>query len=397
MATFNKDFRIKHGIVVEGSTATVNGNNVLTTASSLDSLGDVVITSATPDQVLKYNGTNWVNGTASGGSSSPYETVTTSSSAFTLSAPTVVNTSSQDAAGSTSMTFTLPASMQQGDICIVLVGSDTTQPDLPSGWTDFSAITYGGGYQRTIYKVMGSTPDSTVSLTNLSSSGATAVAIAIRGYVGTPSITTATGLTTGMPNPPSVTTTLNNSLVIALGAIDDDAVATVTAPSGYSNLVQEDSTGRTGMTTMLATKVVSTAGSEDPAAFGGSGSDDWYSATIVVAPGSEINFDVSTSQINYYTSNLVADTTVNFRGNGSTTLNSLLTTDQSVTCALLLTNGSTAYKVSTVEIDGTVQTIKWISASAPSGSANSIDSYVFTIIKTATDTYTVLGSKSRYA
>ena len=354
-----------------------------------------------------WDGSDWVQviglgGSGEGGSSSPYEIVTTSSSTIppvTYTEPTVVNTSSQDANGVTSMTFTLPASMQEGDICIVLVGSDTTQPDLPSGWTDLDSSTYGNGYQRTIYKVMGSTPDTDVSLTSLSTSGATAVAIAIRGYAGTPSITTDTGAS-GMPNSPSVTTTLDNSLVIALGAIDDDSVTTVTAPSGYSNLVQEDATGRTGMTTMLATKVVSTAGSEDPAAFGGSGTDDWYGATIVIDPvatGLDVNFDVSTSQINYYTSNLIADMPVNFRGDGSTTLNSLLTTDQSVTCALLLTNGSTAYKVTTVDIDGTLQTVKWLGGSAPTGSANSVDSYVFTIIKTATDTYTVLGSKSRYA
>ena len=34
MATVNKDFRIKNGLVVEGSTATVNGQNVLTEAST---------------------------------------------------------------------------------------------------------------------------------------------------------------------------------------------------------------------------------------------------------------------------------------------------------------------------------------------------------------------------
>jgi hypothetical protein len=31
---------------------------------ALDNVGDVVITSATSGQVLKYDGTNWVNGTA---------------------------------------------------------------------------------------------------------------------------------------------------------------------------------------------------------------------------------------------------------------------------------------------------------------------------------------------
>ena len=41
MATVNKDFRVKHGLVVEGSTATVNGSNVLT-ESSTEFLQDTV-------------------------------------------------------------------------------------------------------------------------------------------------------------------------------------------------------------------------------------------------------------------------------------------------------------------------------------------------------------------
>ena len=37
MATVNKDFRVKNGLVVEGTTATVNGNDILTTASTIGS------------------------------------------------------------------------------------------------------------------------------------------------------------------------------------------------------------------------------------------------------------------------------------------------------------------------------------------------------------------------
>ena len=40
MTTQNKDFRVKNGLIVEGTTATVNGNEVLTTASDLASLVD---------------------------------------------------------------------------------------------------------------------------------------------------------------------------------------------------------------------------------------------------------------------------------------------------------------------------------------------------------------------
>ena len=67
MATTNKDFRIKNGLVVEGTTSTVNGNQVLTTASSIDALSDVVISTPTLNQVLLYNGTNWVNSSSAGG------------------------------------------------------------------------------------------------------------------------------------------------------------------------------------------------------------------------------------------------------------------------------------------------------------------------------------------
>ena len=41
LATSNKDFKIKNGLIVEGDSATVNGNDVLTTASVLDNLANV--------------------------------------------------------------------------------------------------------------------------------------------------------------------------------------------------------------------------------------------------------------------------------------------------------------------------------------------------------------------
>ena len=40
MATVNKDFRVKNGLVVEGSTATVNGNNIITDGDTTDVLDE---------------------------------------------------------------------------------------------------------------------------------------------------------------------------------------------------------------------------------------------------------------------------------------------------------------------------------------------------------------------
>jgi hypothetical protein len=45
MATVNKDFRVKAGLVVEGSTATVNGHDVITEAL-VDAKGDLIVASA---------------------------------------------------------------------------------------------------------------------------------------------------------------------------------------------------------------------------------------------------------------------------------------------------------------------------------------------------------------
>lgn len=111
-----------------------------------------------------------------------------------------------------------------------------------------------------------------------------------------------------------------------------------------------------------------------------------------------VNVDLSTSAVKYYTSNATADWTFNFRGDGSTTLNSLLANGQSATVAFLVTNGATAYKPTVFQVDGSAVTPKWQGGTAPAaGNASSIDVYTFTIIKTASATFTVLGAQAKFA
>jgi hypothetical protein len=70
LATSNKDFKIKNGLIVEGDSATVNGNDVLTSASSINELDDVSITTPADSQVLAYETATslWKNITISGSS-----------------------------------------------------------------------------------------------------------------------------------------------------------------------------------------------------------------------------------------------------------------------------------------------------------------------------------------
>jgi len=111
-----------------------------------------------------------------------------------------------------------------------------------------------------------------------------------------------------------------------------------------------------------------------------------------------VAFDALTQSVLYFTSNASANWTLNIRGNSGTTLNSILATGDAITVTHLVTQGSTAYYNSAVQIDGTSVTPKWQNGAAPSnGSTNSIDAYTYTIIKTASATYTVIASQSKFA
>ena len=115
------------------------------------------------------------------------------------------------------------------------------------------------------------------------------------------------------------------------------------------------------------------------------------------AAGGTINYDVTTQSIAYYTVNASGNWTVNFRASSGTTLNTALNTGRSVTVALLATQGATPYYNNVVQIDGNAVTPKYQGGSAWSaGNASGIDVYVYTIIKTASATFTVLASQTQF-
>jgi hypothetical protein len=111
-----------------------------------------------------------------------------------------------------------------------------------------------------------------------------------------------------------------------------------------------------------------------------------------------INFDVITQSVLYYTTNASANWTVNFRGNSTTSLNTMMATGQSLTMAFLVTQGSTAYYNNAVTVDGTSVTPKWQGGTAPSaGDASSVDIYTYTIVKTGSAAYTIFASLTKFA
>lgn len=111
-----------------------------------------------------------------------------------------------------------------------------------------------------------------------------------------------------------------------------------------------------------------------------------------------INYDVTTQSVLYYTSNASGNFTINLRGSAGSSLDSMMSTGESVTVAFLNTNGGTAYYQTGFQVDGSSVTPKWQGGSAPSsGNSSSIDIYTITVIKTGAGTFTALESQVRFA
>ena len=115
--------------------------------------------------------------------------------------------------------------------------------------------------------------------------------------------------------------------------------------------------------------------------------------TVQTSTTGTITFDTTAQAVELYTANQTANRTINFSN-----VNSNLAIGQSITAAILMTQGSTAYYLNAYQVDGSSVTPKWSGGSAPSaGNASGIDAYSFTIIKTADATFTVLASQTQFA
>ena len=113
-----------------------------------------------------------------------------------------------------------------------------------------------------------------------------------------------------------------------------------------------------------------------------------------------VTIDVNTAATLYITAPSTSNWVLNVRGDGSTTLNSLMTTGDAITVAVLATQSTTAYYNTSVQIDGSTSgvTTEWQGGTAPAaGNVSGIDTYVYNIIKTASATFTVLASQTKFA
>ena len=123
-------------------------------------------------------------------------------------------------------------------------------------------------------------------------------------------------------------------------------------------------------------------------------------ATVsTVALTGTVDFNVLGGSVVLYTTDAAANWVLNVRGSGTQTLNAITSEGDSFTIAVLATQGDTAYRPTSLTIDGGAVTPKWAGGTAPTaGNASSIDVYTYTIIKTgASNEYTVLASQTKFA
>jgi hypothetical protein len=179
---------------------------------------------------------------------------------------------------------------------------------------------------------------------------------------------------------------------------------TLTLPPTNNDTLVGRATTDTLTNKTLTSPAINTGTLTSPAITGGTNatsvliSPEERTTVAATAATGTVAFDALTQSVLFFTSNASANWTLNIRGNSSTTLNSILATGDAITVTHLVTQGSTAYYNSAVQIDGSAVTPKWQNGAAPAnGSTNSIDVYTYTIIKTGSAAYTVIASQSKFA
>ncbi len=118
---------------------------------------------------------------------------------------------------------------------------------------------------------------------------------------------------------------------------------------------------------------------------------------VIIGSGAPGTIDLEPGNVHYYTTAGAGAITLNFRRNAAESLDSSLAVGETVAITVLATTTDVNYYVTTVQVDGVAQTVKWIGAEAPTESAGAgVDAYSFQVIKTAANTFTVFGSVNNF-
>lgn len=261
------------------------------------------------------------------------------------------------------------------------LATGTVIPVANGGTGQSSALVAGGVLYGSTTTAAGITAAGT-SGQGLVSNGASAPTFGVVGVVGGGTgVATLTGIVKGSGTSAFTAATAGTDYTSPTGT-ENLSNKTITSSSLNSTPIGASSAS-TGAFTTLSANAVTTLG-------------ETTTVSATAATGT-INYDVITQGVLYYTTAASANWTVNFRGNGSTSLNTLMAVGETRTVTFLVTQGGTAYYNNAVTVDGSSVTPKWQGGSAPTtGNTSGIDVYTYSIIKTASATFTVLASQTQF-
>lgn len=291
MATVTKDFRVKAGLVVEGSTATVNGKNVVT-AGVVDAKGDLIVGSAddavarlgvgTNGQVLTAAsgatyGVQWSDPAAVGvfGESIIFEGATADAYETTLAVtdPTADRTITlPNATGTVALTSDIPSSTTELSEGTNLYFTDERAQDAIG-----SNVGTGLSYNDTTGAI--SVTANTYDAYGAASSAQSGAESTASGYVSTHANLTeahgATGAVVGTTNTQTLTNktltspvvsglTLSDGSIVLEGATPNDyeTTLTVTDPTADRTVTFPDATGTVALTNNKLSAFAATSSSE---------------------------------------------------------------------------------------------------------------------------------------
>ena len=192
------------------------------------------------------------------------------------------------------------------------------------------------------------------------------------------------------------------------GNYGDSNVASFLSTNSYSNVAYNDSNVASFLSTNSYSNVA--YGNTEVQAYldaqnysntaVSSSSETTFTADVKFNTGVEERFQTLTGQSGtvihncndghvFYHTTPAGDITANF-------INLGLTAEYTTSITIIINQGVSPRVISAVQIGGSAQTIEWQGGSAPSGTANSIDAFSFTILNDA-GSYIVLGQMVDFA
>ena len=107
------------------------------------------------------------------------------------------------------------------------------------------------------------------------------------------------------------------------------------------------------------------------------------------------NIDLADGNVHYFTTQESTTSTPNLRVNSSISLDGVMAIGETVAVTLITTAAAGGYSAA-LQIHGNTQTVNWVGGSTPSsGGSSGVDIYNYTIIKTGSSAFTVIGNLTK--